>query len=53
MEQQKLGEADANSPTGSAQDVLRRMSLNSPPSMTDNPRQVKRAKVSLNYIRRV
>lgn len=33
------------SPTRSAQEVLRRMSLNSPPSRADNPRQVKRAKV--------
>lgn len=33
------------SPTRSAQEVLRRMSLNSPPSRVDNPRQVKRAKV--------
>lgn len=38
--------ARGSSPTRSAQEVLRRMSLNSPPSRTDNPRQVKRAKVS-------
>ncbi|CAM9480020.1 unnamed protein product, partial [Ectocarpus fasciculatus] len=37
--------ARGSSPTRSAQEVLRRMSLNSPPSRTDNPRQVKRAKV--------
>lgn len=34
-----------SSPTRSAQEVLRRMSLNSPPSRADNPRQIKRAKV--------
>ncbi|CAN0303696.1 unnamed protein product [Pylaiella littoralis] len=34
-----------SSPTKSAQDVLRRMSLNSPPSRADNPRQVKRVKL--------
>lgn len=39
--------AEATSPTRSAQEGLRRMSLNSPPSHTDNPRQIKRAKVRL------
>eukprot|EP00752_Nemacystus_decipiens_P007162 g6414.t1 len=34
-----------SSPTRSAQEVLRRMSLNSPPSRADNPRQIKRAKL--------
>lgn len=38
--------AAVTSPTRSAQEVLRRMSLNSPPSRTDNPRHIKRAKVS-------
>lgn len=38
-------ETTGGSPTKSAQEVLRRMSLNSPPSRSDNPRQVKRAKV--------
>ncbi|CAM9920875.1 unnamed protein product [Scytosiphon promiscuus] len=38
-------ERGGGSPTRSAQEVLRRMSLNSPPSRVDNPRQVKRAKL--------
>ena len=45
MDRQETEMESASSPTRSAQEVLRRMSLNSPPSRADNPRQVKRPKV--------
>lgn len=54
MSHESAAERDqAHSPVQSAQEVLRRMSLNSPPSRPENPRQVKRAKVRMALSQRM